>query len=69
VLGLSKVEGGGVLRHLIEGGDLSKWGLANAVTALAHDASDYDRSVELERAGAKVIELDRTQWTRLSEAA
>ena len=68
-LSLTDGERGDVLRHLIEGGDLSAWGLANAVTRLAHDASDYDRSVELERLGARVIELPQTEWRQLAEAA
>ena len=62
-------EQGGVLRHLIEGGDLSAWGVANAVTSLAHDAETYDRNIELQRAGSQVIELDRTDWESIANAA
>ena len=68
-LGLTDGERGGLLTHLIEGGDLSAWGVANAVTALAHDAESYDRSVELERAGSTVIDLPRSEWKTLAQAA
>jgi len=68
-LSLSEGEQGGVLRHLIEGGDLSAWGLANAVTRLAHDAEDFDRNVELQRAGHDVIELPRSDWEAVASAA
>jgi hypothetical protein len=68
-LALTEGEQGGVLRHLIEGGDLSAWGLANAVTRLAHDAEDFDRNVELQRAGNQVIELPRTDWEAVASAA
>ena len=68
-LNLTEGERGGVLRHLVEGGDLSAWGVANAVTRLAHDVDTYDRSVELERAGSAVIELPRTDWERIANAA
>lgn len=59
---LTDQEGESVLSNLIKGGDLSKWGLANAVTRLAHNAEDYDRSVEFERIGGRIIDLDTTQW-------
>lgn len=54
---LTQVEQSSVLRHLIEGGDLTQWGYVNAVTAAAHDAEEYDRSIELQRAGARVVQL------------
>ena len=62
-------ERGSILRHLIEGGDLSKWGVANAVTRAAQDLESYDRSDEFEGFGGKIIELQQTEWVRLAEAA
>jgi hypothetical protein len=55
-----------VLQHLIRGGDLSAWGLANAVTRTAEDVPDYDRSTELEAAGGRVIELAPADWRALA---
>ena len=57
--GLSETEGESVLEHLSRGGDLSLWGLANAVTRTANDVESYDRAVELERFGGEVIELPK----------
>lgn len=54
-----------VLKHLINGGDLTQWGLANAVTRLAGDVADYDRATELERAGGQVVQLADTDWDQL----
>jgi hypothetical protein len=68
-LNLNKEEQSGVLTRLIEGGDLSRWGVANAVTRAASDIDDYDRATELERAGGKVIELSSRDWTEVSLAA
>lgn len=68
-IGASEAESGGILRSLIEGGDLSAWGMINAVTAQAHTAKDYDRSVEFESAGGALLELPRTEWRRILEAA
>jgi len=67
-LDLTEVEGGNVLRHLIKGGDLSMWGVANAVTAEANQASDYDRATELESAGGKLIELPKEDWKEILAA-
>lgn len=56
-LDLSEGEGKNVLQHLCAGGSLDMWGLANAVTRAAEDCESYDRAIELERAGAVVLEM------------
>ena len=50
-------EGGGILRHFADGGDLSQYGLLNAVTRFSQDVESYDRATELERIGGQVLEL------------
>lgn len=54
---LAESESNGVMRNLIAGGDVSQWGLLNAVTALAHDCPNYDRTVEIEAIGGKIAGL------------
>lgn len=68
-LGVTETEQGGILRALIEGADLSRWGVINAVTAQAHVANDYDRSVEFEAMGARVLDLTPADWSVVAEAA
>lgn len=68
-VGANETEKGGILRALIEGGDLSAWGLLNAVTAQSHTARDFDRAVEFERAGGQLLDLPRTEWKELLQAA
>jgi len=68
-LQLTEGEQEGVLGHLIAGGDLSRWGVANAVTRFAEDASDYDRATDFERMGGSIIELPRTDWEKLATAS
>ncbi len=68
-IGATEGERTGILRSLIEGGDLSAWGLLNAVTAQAHTASTYDRSVEFERMGGQLLELKPTEWKQVLQAA
>lgn len=58
-------EGSRLLGNLISDGDLTKYGLANAVTAIANDMEDYDRGVELERIGGQIIDLKPSEWVSL----
>ena len=53
---LSDSENKNVLIHLIQGGDLSSWGLGNAVTRMAQDVNSYDRSTELESIGFQIMQ-------------
>jgi len=48
---------------------LNRFGLFNAVTRAAQDIESYDRATELERVGAQVIELERSEWRELALAA
>jgi hypothetical protein len=68
-VGLNGEEQVSVLSHLLQGGDLSRWGFTNALTRAAQDVPSYDRSVQLETLGAKVLELPAREWTALEKAA
>ena len=63
--GLSQSEKDQVLRELIEGADLSLWGLTNAVTATAQKVGSYDRATELEQVGGKFFSLTRGEVREL----
>lgn len=58
-----------VLDHLIRGGDLSQYGLHNAVTRTAEDLPDYDRATDFERYGGMIVEMGRDEWRTLAQAA
>lgn len=67
---LTEDERGGILGHLVRGGDMSQWGLLNAVTRHAQDDGlSYERSTELEEIGGKVLDLPRSAWTSTAQAA
>lgn len=68
-LSLSTEENTSILRHLIEGGDLSRYGIANAVTRAAQDIESYDRATEMEGIGATIIELAPKDWREIALAA
>jgi hypothetical protein len=59
----------GVLKHLIMGGDLTRYGLMNAITRQSQDEEDYDMATKLERDGSRVIELARNDWKQIADAA
>lgn len=65
---LDQSERSSVLRHLISGGDLSRYGLVNAVTRTAEDAGSYDRATELETIGGNLIELPERDWRVIERA-
>lgn len=64
---ITQTESEGILGHLISGGDLSLYGLANAVTRHAHDVDSYDRSTELEATGYKIATMKPTLWRQLTK--
>lgn len=67
--GFTKKESGGILDHLIRGGELSLYGLANAVTRTAQDVESYDRSTAMESIGYSILGMSREKWNRLNSVA
>ncbi len=67
-LSFRQEEKSSVLRHLIEGGDLSRFGLMNAVTHTAEDVESYDRATEIEALGGAVVDLPANEWRVIATA-
>lgn len=66
--GYSNDEKSSVLTHLIQGGDLTAYGMLNAITRTSQDLEDYDRATELERDGSKILSLPASTWKAISLA-
>jgi len=66
--GMNESDGASILKHLIEGADLSRFGLYNAITRASQDMEDYDKATALERNGAQIIELPASEWRVIAEA-
>lgn len=64
--GLSIPEQDGVLEYLIEGGDLSLYGLSNAVTRYSQDVESYDRATVLEGIGWNVATMGKNKWKEIN---
>ena len=67
--GLHEDERTRVLHHLIEGADLSLWGLSNAVTATAQNVASYDRATEIESIGGRFLTLPAAEIKEIVRAA
>lgn len=66
--GIQEQEQKGILRHLIEGGSLTRYGLFNAITRAAEDIESYDRATEIERMGGEIIDLAAGEWKQIATA-
>jgi hypothetical protein len=69
ILKVTEAEQSSILRHLIEGGDLSQYGLLNAVTRTAEDLPSYDRATEFETMGGYILDMPKRQWDLIAQAA
>lgn len=56
----------GIMNHLIKGGSITQWGLANAVTALANDQHAYDKATSLERIGGEIMMMQAKDWKAIA---
>jgi len=63
---LTEGEGDSVLEHLLRGGELTQWGLINAVTRTAEDLESYDRATELEKLGGVMLNMSPEDWKAVS---
>lgn len=65
---LTETEGNSILTYLAQEGDLTKWGMINAITRVAQDPDSYDRATELESLAGKVLAYPTRQWDEVVEA-
>lgn len=66
---ITEDESAGVLQHLIEGNDLTLYGLSNAITRHSQDVESYDRATELESIGYNILSMPPRQWNRINQMA
>lgn len=64
--GLNDHESDGVLRRLIEGHDLTQWGLSSAITLFAQQVKTYERATELEKLGGTIAVLPEPEWREIA---
>lgn len=64
--GFTQTEQEGILDALICGGDMSLYGLSNAVTRFSQDVESYDRATELESAGWDIATMPAGLWKTIN---
>lgn len=65
--GFNTSEENDILEHLIAGGELSLYGLANAVTRASQDVPGYDRASAFEAAGWQIASMPQRTWKLINE--
>jgi hypothetical protein len=65
-LGLLQGEQESVLAHLASGGNMTQWGMLNAITRTSQDVADYDRATDLEAMGGAVLRMPQTEWQAIA---
>lgn len=55
-----------ILNYLIQGGNLSLYGLSNAITRASQDVESYDRATALEGIGWQVATMEPAQWKEIN---
>lgn len=65
---LTDRESEGVLAALLRDGDMSRYGLLNAMTRHSQDIGDYERATDFERLGGKVLALKPSEWNKIAKA-
>lgn len=63
---LNQGEQDSILTYLIQGGDLSLYGLSNAITRASQDVESYDRATTLESVGWDVATMAPSQWREIN---
>ena len=63
---LNQGEQDSILNYLIAGGDLSLYGLTNAITRASQDIASYDRATALESIGWQVATMPSAQWKEIN---
>ena len=62
---LNQPEQDSIINYLIQGGNLSLYGLSNAITRASQDVESYDRATTLEGIGWQVATMEPAQWREI----
>lgn len=55
-----------IMENMAKEHDLTRYGLVNGITALAHRLDNLDAQYEVEKVGARIIELSTKEWKELA---
>lgn len=59
---------GGILASLMKSGEMTQWGLSNAITEFCQTVESYEDATAMERVGGEILELSAPKWEALAAA-
>jgi hypothetical protein len=65
---ISDSDGDLILSNMIENNSMTRYGLMNGITALAHRIENADKQYEVEKLGMQIIDLKPHEWMMLNVA-
>jgi hypothetical protein len=60
--------GEGILMKLMQSGEMTQWGLSNAITEFCQTVDSYEDATTMERVGGEILELSAPKWEALAAA-
>lgn len=63
---INQPEQDSILNYLIAGGDISVYGLTNAITRASQDVEAYDQATALKSIGWQVATMPEAQWKEIN---
>ena len=67
--GITETEEQGVLQNLMESEDMTRFGLASAVTRQSIVSESYERATDLEEISYRMLTMPTSQWERMNNIA
>ena len=64
----SEEEKKNILYSFLKGNDFTRWGLSSAITATANEHPNYDRVIELETFGGKIMTMPSRDFLHIAKA-
>lgn len=56
----------GILAALMKSGEMTQWGLSNAITEFCQTVPSYEDATSMERVGGEILELSATKWEAIA---
>lgn len=66
---LTADDGDSILGNMMEEGNINRYGLSNAITALAKEVDNAEKAYDYEKLGGEIITLSSSEWNVISEGA
>ena len=67
--GITETEEQGVLQNLMDSEDMTRFGLASAVTRQSMASESYERATDLEQISYRMLTMPTSQWERMNNIA